>query len=260
MSEPVEGYEAIIAQPFENRHLLEKVPDFYERLKKSYDENFYQQEVLGQYLSLHGALVYNAFRREEHVRDLEAEPGVPLLWALDFNVDPMCSVVAQVVRGTVRVLDEIVLRHASTLEACEEFGRRFPRHGAGVVIYGDASGNTQQTTGTSDYAIVREFFQANYATVPQYRVPRANPSVRERVMLANSMLRNANGEAKLFVDGRCKELIKDFEQVTYKADSNLVDKEKDRRRTHLSDALGYLVWQECRPVGAPGERDQRRLV
>ena len=257
MSEPVEGYEAIIAKPFENRHLLDKVPDFYERLKKSYDENFYQQEVLGQYLSLHGGLVYNAFRREEHVKDLEAEPGVPLLWALDFNVDPMSSVVAQVVRGTVRVLGEIVLRHASTLEACEEFHRRFPGHAAGVVIYGDASGNTQQTTGTSDYAIVREFFQANYATVPQYRVPRSNPCVRERVMLANSMLRNANGEAKLFVDGRCKELIKDFEQVTYKADSNVVDKEKDRRRTHLSDALGYLVWQECRPAGAAGERGQR---
>ena len=47
ISDPVTGYEAILAKPFENRHLLEKIPDFYERLKDSYDEKFYQQEVLG---------------------------------------------------------------------------------------------------------------------------------------------------------------------------------------------------------------------
>ena len=34
MAEPVEGYEAVVAKPFENRHLLDKVPDFYERLKR----------------------------------------------------------------------------------------------------------------------------------------------------------------------------------------------------------------------------------
>ena len=50
----------------------------------------------------------------------------------------------------------------------------------------------------------------------------------------------------LRVDPRCKELIKDFEQVRYKDDSTLIDKETDPRRTHLSDALGYLLWEECR--------------
>ncbi len=51
---PANGYEAVLAEPFENRYLLDKVPDFYERLKDSYDEKFYQQEVLGEYLSLDG--------------------------------------------------------------------------------------------------------------------------------------------------------------------------------------------------------------
>jgi hypothetical protein len=48
------------------------------------------------------------------------------------------------------VLDEIVLRHATTEEACEEFHRRFTGHVAGVVVYGDASGNNLQTTGATD--------------------------------------------------------------------------------------------------------------
>lgn len=233
LSDRVDGYEAVIAKPFENRFLLEQIPDYYERLKSSYDENFFQQEVLGSYLNLNGSVVYKEFRRDDHVFDLEADPTIPLLWALDFNVDPMCSVVTQIRRGKVSVLDEVAIRHASTLEACEEFHRRFPNHQAGVVVYGDASGNHQKTTGNSDYEVIRDYFRRNYGTQPSYRVPKANPSVRDRILLVNSKLRNVNGEVHLHVHSRCKELIKDFEQVSYKADSNQVDKERDRKRTHV---------------------------
>ena len=45
----VEGYETVVAKPFENRFLLDRIPDYYERLKSSYDGRFYDQEVLGEY-------------------------------------------------------------------------------------------------------------------------------------------------------------------------------------------------------------------
>ncbi len=259
IADPVSGYEAIIAKPAENRYLLKRVPDFYERLKSSYDDGFYRQEALGQYLSLQGGLVYSSFDRREHIKPLQVNPSRPILWALDFNVDPMSSVVLQMEKTKVLVLDEIVIRHASTQQACAEFEKRFPRHYGGLVIYGDASGNSQQTTGASDYQIVREYFRANYGATVNYKVPKANPGVRERVMLTNSQLRSASGEIRLFVDPKCKELIKDFEQVSYRADSNAIDKEKDRSRTHLSDALGYLLWQECRPQPGIGEHRERLI-
>jgi len=259
IADPVNGYTAIIARPHENKYLLDTVPDFYERLRCSYDETFYQQEVLGQYLSLQGGLVYKAFDRREHVKQLRVHPYLPLLWALDFNVDPMSSVVAQIEGRTVFVLAELALRHASTHEACEEFEKRFPNHAAGIVIYGDASGNSQQSTGTSDYQIVRDYFGLSYSGRVTYKVPKANPSVRDRIMLTNAKLRSASGDIRLLVDANCKELIKDFEQVCYKADSNAIDKDKDRRRTHLSDALGYLLWQECRPQPAVGEHQERLI-
>ena len=128
-----------------------------------------------------------------------------------------------------------------------------------MTIYGDASGNQRQTTGSTDYQIIREHFRTQYGQAVNYRVPRSNPSVRERVMLVNSKLQTAGGSTQLLVDRRCKELIKDFEQVSYKADSNQIDKDRDRRRTHVSDALGYLLWQECRPVADIGEQ-ARRLI
>ncbi len=239
--------------------LLEKVPDYYERLKHSYDETFYEQEVLGRYLSLDGGLVYHAFDRREHVQSLQVNQRAPLLWALDFNVDPMSSIVAQIAGRMVLLLDEISLRHASTVEACEEFSKRFPSHAGGVIVYGDASGNAQHTTGASDYQIVRDHFRLHYGGRVTYRVPKSNPSVRDRITLTNAKLRTGSGEIGMLIDPKCKEMIKDFEQVAYKADSNAIDKEKDRRRTHVSDALGYLLWQECRPMPGVGEHQERLI-
>ncbi len=256
VSHPVEGYEAIQAQPFENRFLLAQVPDFYERLRGSYDDNFFRQEVLGTYLNVRGGLVYNAFDRAMNVREVEVDMAREVIWALDFNVDPMCSVVAQVERGgAVSVLDEIVLRRATTEQACEEFEKRFGLPRAGLVVYGDASGASMHTTGYSDYQVIRNYFASRMAKV-SYRVPKANPPVRERVALMNARLRNARGDAQLFVDPKCGELIDDLEQVSYQEDSTQIDKDKDRKRTHLSDALGYLIWQQDRS-GTIGERGER---
>jgi hypothetical protein len=182
-----------------------------------------------------------------------------LYWALDFNVDPMSSVVAQVVEGQVRVLDEIVLRRATTQEACAEFLKRYPRHDIGVVVCGDASGNQQQTTGSADYDIVKEYF-ATYSNLKvDYEVPKCNPPVRSRVNLVNAKLRSASGVVGLFIDEKCKELIQDFEQVTYKTDGYQIDKDRDRMRTHVSDAVGYLVWQELKRLPPIGEQPERIL-
>jgi hypothetical protein len=253
----IEGYETVTASPFENRFLLEKIPDYYERLRSSYDERFFKQEALGEYLSLHAGRVYYAFERLGNVVEAKVDRSKPLLWALDFNVDPMCSVVAQFVEPRVRVLDEIVLSRASTQQACEEFAHRFPGHAAGVVVFADATGARMQTTGTTDVAILREFFRSGEYGEVKFRIPKTNPAVRDRVGLMNAKLAAADGERALTVRRKCTELIKDLEQVTYKENSQVIDKERDPKRTHLSDALGYLLWQLFRAKA--GERNLRLI-
>jgi hypothetical protein len=187
------------------------------------------------------------------------EPEYPLLWALDFNVDPMCSVVAQVIDGTMYVLDEIVLSRSSTAEACEEFIHRYGRHKKELRVYGDASGNNRMTTGSTDYEVVNRCLREAGLKKVEVLVPRKNPSVRDRIACVNGSLRNAAGETVLYVDPKCKELIKDFEEVTYKDETSVIDKSKDPRRTHLSDALGYLMWQESRGQVKIGARKERIL-
>ena len=255
----IDGYDVVLAKAYENKHVLDAVPDFYDRLKASYDARFFEQEVLGEYLNVQAGMVYHAFKRARNAKAIAMENMLPLFWALDFNVDPMSSIVAQKKGDEVRVLDEIVLNRASTHEACEEFMARYPDHPGGIVIYGDASGQRLQTAGTTDYQMIREYFRNTVYGSPKFRVPASNPSVRERIALVNSKLFSADEQAQLFVDPRCKGLITDFEEVTFKPDSSVIDKDKDSQRTHLSDALGYLLWQECRPRPVFGEQDKRLI-
>jgi len=81
--------------------------------------------------------------------------------------------------------------------------------------------------------------------------------VRDRVNAVNAKLLNAAGAVGVFVDPRCKRLIKDYEQVKWKADSNgniLGDIDKSSKDlTHISDAVGYLIDAEfgMRQAGGP---------
>jgi hypothetical protein len=79
------------------------------------------------------------------------------------------------------------------------------------------------------------------------------------VQVVNAALQPAEGDPRLAIDARCKELIKDLEQVAYKENTQVIDKDRDPKRTHLSDALGYLVWQELRVGEKVGERGTRLI-
>ena len=83
------------------------------------------------------------------------------------------------------------------------------------------------------------------------------PSIRERVNAVNAMLCNSPGMRRLFIDPRCRRLIRDLECVVWKADGHgnvgaQLDK-SDPELTHVSDALGYLVEREFGLRVAVGE-------
>lgn len=260
VGDPIAGYGLVQAEAFENTHLLERTPDYYDRLKASYDEAFYRQEVLGSYLNLQAGQVYYAFDREKNVGDWGREAGEPLIWSWDFNVNPMASVVAQRRGDSIYVLDEIYLTTSSTPEVCEEFVSRYGEHRGGVRVYGDASGEQRHSVSRfSDFELIRQFLNRNRHLRGTVKTRRFNPPVRDRINLVNASLRSADGGSRLFVDRQCRRVIRDLEQVVYKPDSGVVDKDSEPDLTHLSDALGYLLWQEMRTSNGAGERGQRLL-
>lgn len=233
------------------------------------DVRLFRQEFEASFEGVAEGQAYYCFSRAETVKACTYQPGVPLIWTLDFNVNPMCSVLAQRVNDSVHILDELILPDSNTVAACQAFlqrTREWARHGPiNVEVYGDASGFQRRTSGTgTDWSLIREFFaQWKGDFVASIRAATSNPGVRDRVALVNSRLQSASGERRLFVDPRCRELIKDFERVCWQLDSTgrvttELDK-SDRDRTHISDALGYYIAEAFAMRGRVGEKSGRLI-
>ena len=255
---PIEGYECVRAKPLENRFVLNVNPDFYKRLDHSYDERFYRQEVLGEYLNIAQGRVYESFDRERNVRELEREEWRPIYWSLDFNVSPLCSVIAQQIGDELHVLDEICINNATVQDAVEALRNRVGTAPSGVVITGDASGRQRSVVALGDtYVELQKSLAAAGFRNVVFQVPMSNPAVMKRVKLMNACLFDAGKQTRLTLSGQCKELIKDLEEVLYKANEGVIDKTRDVKRTHISDALGYLVWELYGDHQRIGEQGQR---
>jgi Terminase large subunit, T4likevirus-type, N-terminal len=254
----LDGHEAIIAGSRENVAVLRNNPGYYDDLKASYDDRFFRQEAEGEYLNIFSGRVYYSYEAERNDAPLEFNPHQRLNWALDFNIDPMSSVLLQDLGGNIQVLDEISLRGASINDMCARFIERVTplmakwRDTNGqrpfeVGVYGDAaanSGNIQ--TKRSDYQAIKEYFRS----VPEIKLiwceNTSNPPVKDRVASVNRMLCDAMGRVRLFVDPRCTELRSDFLKVSWKrgAEGFDLDKKSNSLRTHMSDALGYFIYRD----------------
>ncbi len=241
-----------------------------------FDPDTYRQELQAEFTATSRHRAYYAFDPAENVQPVSFDPYHPVVWSIDFNVNPMCMLLLQRIREAVYVFDEIVLQpDANTLRACEAVIERLnplyrlvPAHHLPLAlhIYGDASGNQRRTSGAAtDWGLIREFFthyQSRYNF--SIRTTSINPAVRDRVNCVNSRLRSHSGEARLFIDPKCHELLCDLEQVVWSLDpsgqpTSEIDK-SDRTRTHAADALGYFISQEFPLRGPAGFQSSGRLL
>lgn len=191
--------------------------------------------------------IYHCFDRDRNVKKYDYDPGRPIVLCFDFNImsnSPISAVLCQewyndkIEKWEIQIFDEIVIPNADTVDACQEFARRYQKiHQAEVWIFGDYSGAINASI--SEY----ELIEGNLAPWLGHELkmikPKPNPRVDHRVSSVNACLRNAAGNSIMFIDlDRCPELVKDFEFLAPKAGK--IDK-GDLARSHTSDALGYYI-------------------
>lgn len=219
--------------------------------------------------------VYYSFKRKQNVKTCDRDTNLRLVWSLDFNIEPMCSIIAQYREyfgpmshvtnekyKIVEILDEICVDNMSTRDACDEFMQRAKRlcgnYYTKLEIYGDPGGQARHTSQVagSDWDQIREFFRAKSGFEVKMCVKSSAPAIKDRTNSVNNLLRNALGEVQLLIDPKCKMLIRDLENVRWKRDLNgnvlgTLDKaQKDL--THVSDAAGYFIeakWGRGQNVG-----------
>lgn len=205
-----------------------------EAAKKDMDEKSFRQEFEASFETMSGR-VYYPFDRSVHIQPVEFNPKLPIWVGMDFNIDPMSTVIYQPqFNGELWAVDEIVLFGSNTEEVCEELEKRFWRHQNQIVMYPDpAGGQRQHARGETDMDILRE---KGFKRI-KYR--KKHPMVADRVNAVNRMLKDANGAVRLKINPRCKHFISALEQTIYKKGTREVDKSGGTE--HSADAGGYCI-------------------
>lgn len=215
-----------------------------EAAKRELPERTFKQEYLASFETLSNR-VYSNFDRKMHVSPDVAsiEDFAELYIGMDFNVTPMSCVIGVKVSDQLHIVDEIAIENSNTTEMSHEIKRRYPKHR--IRVYPDPAGRARKTSaagGVTDFSILE---QQGFNVI----APRKHPAIADRINEVQAMLVNANGDMRMFIHPKCKELIKCLDGQTYKKDTSQPD--KSLGLDHLPDALGYLIHSEfpiIRPV------------
>jgi hypothetical protein len=180
--------------------------------------------------------VYYAFKPENNVKEyqLEKDKLKNIIIGTDFNVSPMATVVAVQTMTGLHIIDEIALWSSNTDEMVQEVRNRYPTQH--ITCFPDPAGVQRKTSagGRTDISILQ-----NAGWNVKFK-PR-HPLVRDRVNAVNSLLLNSNGDSRLLIDPKCKELIKCLTRFSYKEGTLIPDKNGTKDYSHFPDALGYGV-------------------
>ena len=214
------------------------LPESYiQSLRDNYDDNLLKAYLDGEFTNLQKGSTY-AFSRDKNLKECTYNPNKSIRVGIDFNADPMCAVVWQKSPSSpnIQVIDEFSLSHGGdgdllTRRMCESIKQKYPNRK--YIAYPDATGSARHSSSRfSDIQIIQK-------SGFQVKVKHINPLVVNRV---NSMNNNLN-KGNLVIDPKCKNLIKDLEQVVNKDGTRDIDK-SNKNLTHLTDALGYAVdWE-----------------
>ncbi len=204
--------------------------------------------------------VYSAFQFAYNVSSDAVDSGADymprksgqrssVLIGMDFNVNPMCAVLAERKGDNLHVFGEVRIPNSNT-ERMAKHLRSLVGADRHAIVYPDASGSSRRTSaplGQTDLTILR---QHGFEVI----APAANPPVIDRVNETNAMFCSASGIRRLLINPSCTNLIEACDGLVW-ADSGGID--KSMGLDHITDALGYLVHCEF-PIN-PNHLTSQRL-
>ena len=247
VEKPHDNYRLIVAPTTNNIYLPKH---FIKSMQESFDEEYYKINVLGEFGDYSSGLVVKNFG-DINIKKLKYNPCLPLHLTCDFNVDPMCWCIAHKDKENVYFIDELVIEKTTTKECIQEFIRRYPEHKSSIIINGDASGDNRSTQSEyTNYAIIRNVLKEYGYTDIKFRLRDYNPPILSRISAFNARVKNSKGESHLFIDTKCKWLLYNIYNLSYKEGTSIIDVpsiaqiKRDRASKFLEhpfDAASYLV-------------------
>lgn len=243
-----ERFISLTGSTIENRHRISEtyVQDQYAQMLPE----FFKIHVLGQYAVTSTGKAYNYFDRDKHVKPITQNAALTQILMFDFNRSPACATIGQLSSKTIEVYKEFYLLNSDTFQLAIAVAKELVKRKIGyVVVFGDATGNnhTANSKQTNWQIVFKELKEHGIRTRQGFKA--SNPAVVDRVNSVNLAFMNND----LIIDPSCRELIKDWESMQWRTNGDL-DK-RDLKRSHLSDGVGYAVW-DINPMLQPSRKGQ----
>ena len=244
------NYRRIIAPTTENKFLPK---GFVEMLRERYDDDYFNVNVLGLDGDYVSGLATKGFNRYDNVTDsIKPNKNYPIHICCDFNTDPMCWYIAQKYDGTCYILYELVECFTETLHCARILSELLKAEGFQhheIIINGDASGNSNTTTGTNFKVLRTVLLDEGFSNLKD-EVVRKNPAISYRLNCWNNMIRDKHNVPHILIHPQCKWLIYDIENLEMEAGGNKPKKISSGKLksdpyakylTHPIDACSYFV-------------------
>jgi hypothetical protein len=219
-----------------------------ESARATMSEDEFAQEIMAEFREFGVGKVYKnhgpwnqVTENPFAIRGQTWSPYLPIVVGLDFNVGLMCWELGQFKGQESYFGDELAVPNTNTQECAPMLVEKVRGHKPGVILIGDASGKSRRSSATeNDYQIILGCLKGAGIQVRNL-TPELNPPIRTRVNIVNAALKDVNGVTRArYHPGRCANLKKDLERVTWKPGSGELDFDKsDPLRTHSADAFGY---------------------
>ena len=221
---------------------------------KKHKPDEYDHIWLGQPARGNKNYVVKHFTNENIADEINHLPDMPLHLSCDFNVDPMSWVLLHIDWDEKKLyyFDEIVVENTDINECVEEFARRYPPNKvkAGIVINGDASGNSRTSLGVFYKQLKNRLVQLGYSRI-ELKIKKANPYKTRRFSAFNAKVLNSlTGEREILIGKKCKWLLYNCKYLRFKEGTTIVDeptpsmiqKNKELKfLNHIYDAASYPV-------------------
>jgi hypothetical protein len=211
------------------------------------DEETYGQMVDGKWIfALDGKRFAWAFDERKHVKSVQTEEGkkfmaldkrLPVHLCFDFNVDPItCTVIQHHGMLWMKVIKEYRLRTSDIFELLERIKTDFPD--TYFIVNADASGRNKTAVTKGNRSYIDTIRIVLRLSRHQIQVPKSNPSIKNSRMLMNSLFSKHKG---IWISDNCPFLIADLNRVKTN-EKGEIEKDKDKKLTHLLDGLRYFMW------------------
>lgn len=253
-------YRVIQSASFDNPHLPS---DFVQLQRGALSKEEFDAFVGGEIIDLNTGVIYKEFS-SSNIKEVEFDPDRDILWTMDFNFDPMCSLVCQESKEGINVVDEFTIWNADELDVAKAFAKRYRGFEGKVILYGDPNGilvTSRADSSKTSFKVIYDFLKLN-----GFKVEMGISKVKgdtlipiiTRVNTLKAAIKSVDGTARVFVNPKCTNLIESLYSSKWKEKSSSpkeddgcdeVAKKNPKRyeeavtMTHPQAALGYLIYR-----------------